>query len=168
MIGRRPVPEAVAALRTVERREAWGLTPEGTPLVATASALHVGSAGPASTGTASTELAWIQIERVSWVPPRLVLTEVSEVEGQGAVRAFELAQDSHLAEVVRTRVTSSIGWSDRRALVPTGAVRLVGRRSPGRDILDWQLVFEPGTDPHDPLLREQAEEHVRSLRRTIG
>lgn len=159
MIRRRtPVPEAVAALRTDERREAWGLTPDGTPLVATASALHVGP----------TALAWTQVEKVSWVPPRLVLTEASEVEGSGSVRTFELAQDAHLAEIVRARVTSSIGWSDRRALVPSGAVRLVGRRSPGRDALDWQLVFEPGTDPNDPSLRAQAVAHVDGLRRTIG
>ena len=159
MIRRRtPVPEAVAALRTDERREAWGLTPDGTPLVATASALYVGP----------TVLAWTQVEKVSWAPPRLVITEASEVEGSGAVRTYELAQDAHLAEVVRARVTSSIGWSDRRALVPAGAVRLVGRRSPDRDALDWQLVFEAGTDPHDPLLRLQAERHVQGLRRTIG
>lgn len=160
MIGRlrRPVPEAVTALRTQERREAWGLTLDGTALVATASALHAGGS----------VLPWTQVEKVSWVPPRLVLTEVSEIEGSGAVRTFELAQDAHLAEVVRARVTSSIGWSDRRALVPAGAVRLVGRRSPDRDALDWQLVFEAGTDPHDPLLRVQAEQHVEGLRRTIG
>ena len=158
MIGRRKVPAAVLALSTVERREAWGLTVDGTALAATATALYVGSS----------TLAWTQVEKVSWVPPTLVLTEVAEVEGTGAVRSFELAQDAHLAEVVRARVTSSIGWSDRRALVPAGAVRLVGRRSPGRDALDWQLVFEPGTDPHDPLLRAQAEQHVEGLRRTIG
>ena len=158
MIGRRKVPDAVTALRTDERREAWGLTPEGVPLVATASALYVGTA----------VLPWTQVEKVSWVPPRLLLTEVSEVEGAGLVRSFELEQDAHLAEVVRTRVTSSIGWSDRRVLVPTGAVRLVGRRAPGQDALVWQLVFEPGTDPHDPLVRAQAEQHVEELRRTIG
>ena len=75
MIGRRTVPDAVATLRTEERREAWGLTPDGVALVATASALHVGT----------TVLPWTQVEKVSWVPPRLVLTEVAEVEGAGGI-----------------------------------------------------------------------------------
>ena len=151
-------PEAVRRLRLEERRLAWGVTPDGTPLVATPSALHVGDE----------QLPWTGVERVSWQPPVLTVVEVARVEGTGRRRTWELAQDARLAETVRTAVTSSIGWSDRRVLSPQGAVRLVGRRTPGTDALDWQTVWEPGTDPDDPALQAQAQLHVDALRRTLG
>jgi hypothetical protein len=152
------VPQLVKDLKTPERRLAWGLTTEGVPLVATPSALH----------TPDAELRWTDVERVSWKPPVLVLTEVSELEGAGTQHRWELAEDNRLAEAIRARVTSSIGWSERRGLLPSGHVRLVGRRTPDRDALDWQMVFETGTDPYDTELRAQAERMVEALRRTIG
>lgn len=141
-----------------ERRLAWAVTVEGVPLVATASALYVGPE----------RLAWTAVERVGWQPPTLTLTEVAQVEGTGRSRSFELAADGRLAETVRERVTASVGWSDRRALSPSGSVRLVGRRTPGRDVLEWQTVWEPGTDPSDPALQAQVQEWVAALRKTIG
>lgn len=152
------VPDAVRAVVTDERRLAWGLTTDGTPLVATASCLYVGSE----------QLPWTQVERVVWRPSVLTLIEVAEVEGTGRARSWEVAEDARLAETVRARVTSSVGWSDRRVLAPAGAVRLVGRRTPGREALEWQTVWEPGTDPFDPSLRAQAEQWVEALRKTIG
>lgn len=152
------LPEAVRALDTDERRLAWGVTTEGLALVATASCLHV----------AGERLPWTQVERVVWRPSTLTITEVAEVEGSGRSRSWELADDARLAETVQARVTSSVGWSDRRTLVPSGAVRLVGRRAPGREVLEWQVVWEPGTDPSDPSLRAQAEQWVEALRKTIG
>ncbi len=152
------LPDAVRALQTEERRLAWGLTEDGVPLVATSSFLYVGTE----------PLPWTQVERVSWVPSTLTVIEVAEVEGTGRVRTFLLAQDSRLAETIRARVTSSIGWSDRRSLVPAGHVRLVGRRTPGQDLLEWQTVWEQGTDPVDPFLRAQVDEALAALRKTIG
>jgi hypothetical protein len=152
------VPQVVKDLRTPERRIAWGLTADGLPLVATGSTLYAGLL----------ELAWVDVEKVSWQPPLLTVTEVAEVEGAGATHTWEVAEDARLAETVRARVTSSIGWTGRRALGLAGHVRLVGRRVPDRDPLRWQVVFEAGTDPQDPRLRAQAELLVEELRRTIG
>ena len=47
-------------------------------------------------------------------------------------------------------------------------MRIVGRRVPGAEDLAWQLVFDPGTDPSDPLVRAQAEHALQSARRAIG
>ena len=152
------VPQAVKDLPTDGRRLAWGLTSDGTALVATPTSLYAGSMS----------LPWTDIERVSWVPSTLTVTEVSQIEGTGARHSWELAQDGRLAEAVRAQVTSSIGWSDRRSLHPAGHVRVVGRRVPGADALLWQLAFAPGTDADDPALRAQAEQIVAELRRTIG
>lgn len=154
---RRPVPEAVCAVPG--RRLAWGLTLDGLALVASVDALHLGP------GEA---LPWTEVEKAVWQPPALTVTEVSEVEGSGRTRTFVLAEDDHLAEVVRARVTSSVGWSDRHRLEPTGQVRLVGRRLPDQDALQWQLVFGQAADAADPAKRAQAEQMVASLRRTIG
>ena len=105
MIGRR-TPEAVRAFRLPERRLAWGVTDDGTVLTATASALYDGE----------DPLPWTAIERVSWQPPVLTLVEASDVEGSGPRRSYALASDGRLAELVRARVTSSVGWTDRRRL----------------------------------------------------
>lgn len=155
---RSAVPAEVRELAPGERRLAWGVATDGTPLVATSTALH---AGP-------DRLAWVDVERVSWEPPALTVVEAAEVEGTGRAHRWELQQDARLAETVRAGVTTSIGWSDRRALQPAGHVRAVGRRVPGEDLLRWQLVWARGTDPRDPLLRAQAQEWLEGLRRTIG
>jgi hypothetical protein len=151
-------PEAVRNVSVDERRLAWAVTSAGGPLVATPTHLYVDGG----------RLPWTRIERVVWKPPTLTLIEVAPVAGTGRTRSFVLETDHRLAEIVRSRVTSSVGWSDRRTLVPSGAVRLVGRRTPGVDTLEWQTVWEPGTDPSDPALRAQAEEWVAALRKTIG
>lgn len=151
------MPASVRAVETDDRRLAWALTPDGTALVATATALHAGSL----------RLPWQQVERVGWEPPVLTVAEVAEVEGAGAVHHWELAEDAHLAQTVRACVTSSVGWSDQRK-VGNGSVRLVGRRIPGQELLTWQVVWAPGTDSHDPVTVAQVDAWVLELRKTIG
>lgn len=158
MIGRRRVPEVVRALRTDDRRLAWGVTVDGTPVVAGETALHVGE----------DRLPWVQVEKATWAEPLLTVTEVARVEGTGRRHVLELAEERGLAETVRARVTSSVGWTDRRRLQPSGAIRVVGRRVPGSDDLLWQVVWLEGTDPDDPALQAQAEQTVSALRATLG
>lgn len=155
---RRTLPPAVAGLRLDERRLAWGVTEDGTPLVATPTALHVGAH----------RLPWVQVEKAVWAEPVLTVTEVAEVEGTGRRHVLRVAEQHELAGVVRSQVTSSVGWTDRRRLVPQGAVRIVGRRVPGQDLLLWQVVWIEGTDPGDPALRAQADAFVADLRSTLG
>lgn len=148
------VPEAVRSVQTEERRLAWGVTPEDLPLVATASALHVGGE----------VLPWTQVERISWKPSVLTVVEAAEVEGTGRSRSWELATDGRLAEIIRARVTSSVGWTDRRALPSGGHVRLVGRRTPGQDALQWQPVWDRPGRPDAALV----DAWIAELRKTIG
>ena len=79
-----------------------------------------------------------------------------------------LDQDAKLAETVRACVTSSVGWTDRRQLGAAGHVRLVGRRVPDRDALEWQVVWESAAAAADPSLRALADRWVDELRGTIG
>ena len=158
---RRPVPPPVqaVALPTGERRLAWALTADGEPVLATDEALVLPD---------GSRLPWHVVEKVTWQRPRLTVLEVETVEGTGARHLLELEDDGDLPEVVRTRVTASVAWSSHARLSPRGGVRIVGRRRPGLELLDWQLVYDPGTDLADPLVRAQAEELLEGARRTIG
>jgi hypothetical protein len=160
---RTSVPEAVkaVALGPGERRVAAALTPDGQPVVASTRALYLPD---------GTTLGWDEIERARWDKPELVLTELTELEGSGRQHRLQLdlTHDTDLPEEVRTRVSSSYVWSSHARLAPSGGVRIVGRRRAGLETLDWQLVFDRGTDPHDPALRAQAEQHLAAARRAIG
>ena len=142
-----------------ERRLGWALTATGEPVLATDLGLRLPD---------GTRWAWPDVERVSWRRPVLLVVRVSESEGSGPRVQLELAQEESLADVVRSQVTASIAWTDHVRLAPSGGVRVVGRRRPGQDLLEWQLVFDAGTDAHDPQLRAQAEEIVLRARRTVG
>jgi hypothetical protein len=159
---RRRVPEPVAALSLAprERRLAWALTAGGEPVVATDRGLHLPGQEP---------LRWSDVERALWQRPRLTVTRVSQVEGSGAQSVVTLSEDDgDLPAVVRTRVSASVAWSSHSRLVPAGGVRVVARRRPGVDTLDWQLVYDRDTDPADPGVRAQAEQLLEAARRTIG
>ena len=157
MIGRR-VPAEVKAVAPGERRLAWALADDGTVMVATEAGLWAGSS----------RLGWAFVEKVQWQPPVLTVHEVSEIEGTGGARSWTLTEDVRLAETIRTCVTSSIAWSDRRALGNGSHVRLVGRRLPGRDPLEWQVVWERAVDRAVVAYAAQAEAWVEELSRTIG
>lgn len=161
---RRPVPAQVreVVLPPGERLEAWATTVTGDPVVATGQRLIL---------PGGRELPWSAIERVSWNRPQLLVVESNQVVGAGAHRSLELADEGSAADlptVVRGRVTASVAWSRHERLEPSGGVRIVGRRQPGSDTLDWQLVFDEGTPVADPRVREQAEQLLLGARRSIG
>lgn len=158
---RRPVPDAVKALVLPpgERRVAWALTGAGEPVVAVGGGLLL---------PGRELLLWREVEKAVWARPVLRVLEVAEVAGTGREHVLELEGDGDLPEVVRDRVTTSVAWATTARLSPDGGVRIVGRRVPGAEDLDWQLVFDPGTDPSDPLVRAQAEHALQSARRAIG
>ena len=158
---RRPVPPAVkaVALAPGERRLAWAVTPAAEPVVATEEALLL---------PGGARLEWHRIEKATWQRPHLHVLEVQPVGGTGAQHRLELADEGGLPEVVRDRVTSSVAWATTARIDPDGGVRIVGRRVPDAEDLEWQLVFDQGTDPDDPLVRAQAEHALKGARRTIG
>lgn len=161
LLRRRPVPDVVRAvqLEPGERRVAWGVTTVGDAVVATDLGLHLPH---------RPRLDWADVERATWRRPVLGISRVAPVDGAGPRWQLELSEEHELADAVRSAVTSSVAWTNHVRLTPSGGARIVGRRRPGRDALDWQLVFDTGTDPDDPHLRAQAEAHLQDARRTIG
>lgn len=162
MFGRRRVPESVRAraLQPGERRAGWGVTATGDTLVATDLGLYL----PGTPG----RVDWPDVEKAAWQRPHLEITEVAEVSGTGRRWRFELADEGGLPDLVRSKVSASVAWTTHVPLTPEGGVRVVGRRRPGREVLDWQLVYDQGIDRHDPAVQARAEAALLDARRTIG
>lgn len=147
-----------------DRRTAWALTTDGEPVVATERGLVL---------PGRERVDWAGIERATWQRPVLTVVESAitepKVAGTGRRTAVVLQDDDGgLPDVVRSGVTSSVAWSQHVLLQPEGGARVVGRRRPGQDLLDWEVVYDAGTDPADPRLRDQVEQHVLRARRTVG
>ena len=161
LFGRRRVPEVVSAvqLEAGERRSAWGLDARGEAVVATDLGLRLPGAP---------RIDWHDVEKATWARPVLTVVRVAVIAGAGERRTVELEDEGTLPDAVRSAVTGSVGWSSHYRLRPRGGVRVVGRRRPGQDLLDWQLVYDPGTDLDDPLVRAQADELLLNARRTVG
>jgi hypothetical protein len=161
LFGRRRVPDAVTAvpLDPGERRTAWGLTPGGEPVVATELGLRL---------PGQPRLDWSDVERAVWARPVLTVQRVASFAGTGERRSVQLEDEGTLPDAVRSAVSDSVGWSSHYRLAPSGGVRVVGRRRPGRELLDWQLVHDPGTDVDDPAVQAQVAELLLAARRTIG
>jgi hypothetical protein len=164
---RRPVPDAVRALALPpgERRLGWALTRDGDPVVATAASLLLPGRDP---------LPWSAVERAGWQRPVMTVVEVAPgaapVSGTGRTTVLHLDDDAEagLVDAVHAGVTSSVAWSTHVRFRPAGGARVVGRRRAGEDVLDWQVVYDAGTDVHDPQVRAQAQAVVERSRRSIG
>lgn len=158
--GREPEQVRAVSLARGERRLAWALGPAG-PVVATDRALHLPGVGA---------LAWGEIERAVWSAPVLTVVELAETAGAGRRHqvTVDLGRDTELPLVVRDQMAASVVWSGRVTVQPQGGARLIGRRAAGRDELTWQVVFDPGTDPGAPGVREQVEQQLAAVRRSVG
>ena len=142
-----------------ERRLAWALTPSGEPVVATDVGLRL---------PGGARLDWPDVEKATWQRPVLDVVQVADVSGTGTRWRLQLEQEGDLPDAVRSAVTASVAWSTHARLRPSGGVRLVGRRRPGLETLDWQLVYDRGTDLDDRAVHEQARELLDDARRSIG
>ena len=142
-----------------ERRLAWGLTVHGDAVLATGVGLYLPQ---------TPRLPWHEVEKVTWQRPVLEVLRVATISGTGSRWRLTLAEEGELPDVVRSQVTASVAWSTHVALEPAGGVRIVGRRRLGQDSLEWQLVFDPDTDPDGPAISAQAQALLRDARRTIG
>jgi hypothetical protein len=151
----RPPAEAIRGLDLDERVLSWATLDDGSAAVATQRGLWL-------PGPGGVELVpWHLLDKAVWRNGTLTVTAAVD-HGDGVLeelpaRAVRLAVPRDLPPTVRARVQRSIGYTRHHPLRPGGGVYVVGRRVPGYDGLTWQLVFDPGTDRNDPLLRAQAD-----------
>jgi hypothetical protein len=73
-----------------------------------------------------------------------------------------------LAAVVREQVMGSIVIQHHVELVGEIGARLIARRVPGENDLRWSVVFDAGIDTKNPLIREQVDAALLSLRSSLG
>lgn len=167
LFARRPKPpaEAVARLDPDERVVSWGSAPGGAAVVATPLGLWLPGAAE--------RLPWHLLDKATWRSDTLTLVPAVDA-GDGVLveqppRAVRLEIPRDLPQTVRVRVQKAIAFTRHHPLPGTRAgVRVVGRRVPGRDGVTWQLVFDPGVDPDDPLVRAAAAELVEQARTEVG
>jgi hypothetical protein len=135
----RPPAAALATLEPGERVTAWGRTADDEVIIATPLGLWVPETG---------RLGWHEIHKARWDSG--VLTLVPGVEAEAGVREdapprrYLLAEPRNLPAEIRTRVTRSVAFTAHHQL-GSGGVRIVARRVPGRDGLDWVVRYDPGT-----------------------
>jgi hypothetical protein len=173
----RPSAEVVRLLDPGERVTGWADLAGGGVAVATPLGVWLpGAAGPCDGPSPAYErIPWYLIDKATWNPPRVALTVAVEgetLEGASVLvelppRTLSLATARNLPMQVRDRVTRSVRHSAHHALAPGGGVWVVARRVAGRDGLTWQLRFDPGTDPGDPILREQVTSLLAGTRQAL-
>lgn len=110
------------------------------------------------------ELTWDVIAEGTWREPELRVRPL-----RGADLVARLHEGHDLAAQVRARVEASIVCNRRVALLPDGRGALVVARRVGRqrDVV-WSLVFDPGVDAADPLLRQGAMTSLARVRAEMG
>jgi hypothetical protein len=157
----RPPAEALAPLERGERVTAWGRTAGGEILLATPLGLWMPGAE---------RLGWHELHKARWDSG--VLTLVRGVEAEPGVREdappqrHVLAEPGNLPAEIRTRVTRSVAFTAHHPLT-AGGVRIVARRVPGRDGLDWVVRYDPGTVRH-PEEEQVVAELVAAARATMA
>lgn len=142
-----------------ERIIAWGRDFGGEPVVVTTVALYV------PTAAAHQRLPFELIANAGWAEETLVVTMVGPRSRRYRAR---LSEPGQVPVAVRERVTASIALSEHVTLAAGAGARITARRVPGADELTWNVVFDPGLDPSDPVLRGLAEAAIGELRASTG
>ena len=113
---------------------------------------------------------WSTVAHAEWSDERSQL-RVDQMRTAGAeaeTHRLVLDEPGRVPEVVRDRVTSSIVASRHTPVEGRAGVRVVARRVPGEDELQWQVVVDRGLDPADPRVQAASHTAVSDLRRELG
>jgi hypothetical protein len=145
-----------------ERVLAW-LPSGGSSVVATERALLLPE------GTDPATLPWDRVLHASWDATSIRISAQDPAGGRPVELRVPVPDDhGSLPEVVRERVKASIVVQHHVELHGEQGARLVARRTPGATELRWSVVFDPGLDPTDPVLRARADEALVVLRTALG
>lgn len=152
VFGRRRKPPARArpALERNERIIAWAPTSDEPTAAVVVTTLGLWLPG-------RHRLGWHQIHKATWDPSKLTVIPSMAVSSEPgyAVMADDapvvvgLSDPDDVPRRVRERVTRSVAYTQHYPL-PGGGVRVVARRVPGRDGVDWHVRYDEGTDTADP------------------
>ena len=165
---RRPSLPAAArpALEPEERVLTWTAAEPDQILVATNRGLWL---------PGGQRLDWHDIHKAAWSGRELRITPAevrAERDGyvvfaDGPVISFLLLEPGELPDQVRTRVTKSVGYTSHHPL-PSGAVRVVGRRVSGQDGLSWAVRYDTGTPLDEPDVVAATDELVAAAQKSVA
>jgi hypothetical protein len=120
-------------------------------------------------GDAPAQLPWDLILRASWEPDRAeIVYQPSVGESPRSLTVPVSGEFEVLAAVVREQVMGSIVIQHHVELAGEIGARLIARRVPGETELRWSVVFDAGIDTKNPLIREQVDAVLTSLRSSLG
>ncbi len=114
-------------------------------------------------------LGWNEIDQVVWESDESRLDLVTlPIDGPARVYQVHLAAPSRLPELIRERVTSSIVVNEHVQLNGRRGAKIIARRLPGVDELDWIVIYDSGIDGDDPDVNQGVRRAVAVLRRDLG
>jgi hypothetical protein len=113
---------------------------------------------------------WSTVAHAEWSDERsqLRVDLLRTADAEAETHRLALDEPGRVPEVVRDRVTSSIVASRHTPVEGRAGVRVVARRVPGEDELQWQVVVDRGLDPADPRVQTAGDTAVSDLRRDLG
>lgn len=164
---KREPSEAPATMKRGERALARATAADGSVLVATRDALHVGSGSGDATPR---RIDWEQVETADWdgETSTFRVSEVGRWGEERPVHVFVLDDARVFLELVHDRVTASV-VIQRHVTVPNGAVRVIARRAPhGESRIVWLYEYDEGVDPDDPRVQAAAEHALALAKADVG
>ncbi|MEV6843818.1 hypothetical protein [Actinoplanes sp. NPDC051411] len=119
-------------------------------------------------------LGWHEIHKAAWSGRELRVTPAEVAQSRsgyavlvdGPVVSFLLLEPGDLPDQVRSRVTRSVAYTIHHPM-PTGGVRVVGRRVSGQNGLSWAVRYDAGTPVDLPAVTELTDELVSSAQSTM-
>jgi hypothetical protein len=166
LFGRRLPSTARPKLERNERVLAWATTADGPGTAVVVTTFGVWLPGRPE------RLSWHRIHRATWAGSKLTVVGSVEV-GTGTgyrVMADDTPVDIGLVDPrdvpaeIRTRVTKSVAYTAHHP-VSGGGVRVVARRAPGVNGVEWHVRYDAGTDATNPEVIAATEEFVAELSR---
>ncbi|MDY7088306.1 MAG: hypothetical protein SYR96_24765 [Actinomycetota bacterium] len=150
-----------------ERVVAWAPVADDAAVVATNHGLWLPGGGK--------RLGWHEIHKAAWSGRELRITPAETAEERegytvlvdGPIVTVLLLEPGQVPDQVRTRVTKSVAYTTHHPL-PTGGVRVVGRRVPGQNGLSWAVRYDSGTPVTLPAVVELTGELVATARSTMA
>lgn len=113
--------------------------------------------------------AWSAATHAQWYDDASTLAVAwLDDDGERHERSLLLDEPGLLPETVHERVTATILLSQHLPVSGRQGVRVVARRQPGSDEVQWQVVPDAGVDAADPQVSARVAQVMRAMGTELG
>jgi hypothetical protein len=113
--------------------------------------------------------SWSSVTHAQWYDDTSTLDFAwLDDAGERQARALVLEEPGRLPETVHERVDATILLRRYLEVRDRKGVRVVARRQPGADDVEWQVVADPGVDPAEPQVSARVAETIRAMSAELG